>query len=77
MGIKGEPVAIGKLERFVGDWALAHSDEEVAPVIEKTAEGLNAITNGALLSGDANWSITTGWRLMFGSEAVPAGTSVS
>ncbi|MCC8035267.1 MAG: dihydropyrimidine dehydrogenase, partial [Rikenellaceae bacterium] len=22
LGIKGEPVAIGKLERFVGDWAL-------------------------------------------------------
>ncbi len=25
LGIKGEPVAIGKLERFVGDWKLAHS----------------------------------------------------
>lgn len=47
--------------------------DHIAPVIEKTAEGLNAITNGALLAGDANWSITTGWRLMFGSEAVPAG----
>jgi glutamate synthase (NADPH/NADH) small chain len=27
LGIKGEPVAIGKLERFVGDWALEHSAE--------------------------------------------------
>ena len=27
LGIKGEPVAIGKLERFVGDWALDHSAE--------------------------------------------------
>lgn len=27
LGIKGEPVAIGKLERFVGDWALEHSSE--------------------------------------------------
>ena len=25
LGIKGEPVAIGKLERFVGDWFLEHS----------------------------------------------------
>ncbi|MBQ1173969.1 MAG: dihydropyrimidine dehydrogenase, partial [Alistipes sp.] len=25
LGIKGEPVAIGKLERFVGDWSLEHS----------------------------------------------------
>ncbi|WP_303669832.1 FAD-dependent oxidoreductase, partial [uncultured Alistipes sp.] len=24
LGIKGEPVAIGKLERFVGDWKLEH-----------------------------------------------------
>ena len=30
LGIKGEPVAIGKLERFVGDWALEHADEESA-----------------------------------------------
>lgn len=26
LGIKGEPVAIGKLERFVGDWKLEHGD---------------------------------------------------
>ncbi|MCM1152450.1 MAG: NADPH-dependent glutamate synthase [Muribaculum sp.] len=27
LGIKGEPVAIGKLERFVGDWAIEHASE--------------------------------------------------
>mgnify|MGYP000012990694 FL=1 len=27
LGIKGESVAIGKMERFVGDWALEHADE--------------------------------------------------
>ena len=33
LGIKGEPVAIGKLERFVGDWQLEHEPEvpQVAP----------------------------------------------
>ena len=32
-GIKGEPVAIGRLERFVADWHNAHSTEKpVAPV---------------------------------------------
>lgn len=34
LGIKGEPVAIGKIERFIGDWALTHpkdSPEEKAP----------------------------------------------
>ncbi|MCC8018332.1 MAG: NADPH-dependent glutamate synthase [Rikenellaceae bacterium] len=30
LGIKGEPVAIGKLERFVGDWALANGGVESA-----------------------------------------------
>lgn len=29
LGIKGEPVAIGKLERFTGDWAIANGAEEV------------------------------------------------
>ena len=29
-GIKGEPVAIGRLERFVADWHAAHSDMSVA-----------------------------------------------
>ena len=28
LGIKGEPVAIGKLERFVGDWAIEHEGEK-------------------------------------------------
>ncbi|GHU98514.1 oxidoreductase [Bacteroidia bacterium] len=27
LGIKGEPVTIGKLERFVGDWNIAHGDK--------------------------------------------------
>lgn len=31
LGVKFEPVAIGKLERYVGDWAIAHAaDTEVA-----------------------------------------------
>ena len=31
LGIKGEPVAIGKLERFVGDWKLEHGAAPQAP----------------------------------------------
>ena len=30
LGIKGEPVAIGKLERYVGDWQLEHEAAAVA-----------------------------------------------
>ncbi|MCQ2143901.1 MAG: D-xylose transporter XylE [Bacteroidales bacterium] len=45
----------------------------IAPVIERAASGLNEITNGLLLASDGNWSVTTGWRLMFVSECVPAG----
>ena len=32
LGIKGEPVAIGKLERFVGDWELEHGSSQRAAV---------------------------------------------
>ena len=39
-------MAIGKLERFVGDWALAHSDEEVAPVIEKNGKRVAIVGSG-------------------------------
>ncbi len=28
-GIKGEPVAIGRLERFVADWHLAHAEQKI------------------------------------------------
>lgn len=30
-GIKGEPVGIGRLERFVADWHNAHSNEHITP----------------------------------------------
>lgn len=31
-GIKGEPVAIGRLERFVADWHMKHGNDKVEPV---------------------------------------------
>ena len=31
LGVKGESVAIGKLERFVGDWSIQHGAEATAP----------------------------------------------
>ena len=46
--------------------------DHIAPVIEKAASGLNEITNSSLLLEDSSWSVTTGWRLMFVSEAIPA-----
>jgi len=38
------------------------------PVIEAIGEGVNAVAPGS-----DPWTISTGWRYMFGSEAVPAG----
>lgn len=32
LGIKGEPVAIGKLERYVGDWKIAHTSDKMADI---------------------------------------------
>ena len=43
--------------------------DHIVPIIEQAANGMNQILNGA----EAQWSIETGWRLMFVSEAVPAG----
>lgn len=30
LGVKFEPVSIGKLERYVGDWAIEHADDEAS-----------------------------------------------
>ncbi len=38
------------------------------PVIESIGEGINAVAPGS-----DPWTIETGWRYMFGSEALPAG----
>lgn len=43
--------------------------DHIAPVMERAAEGLYDIVNAS----QAQWSIERGWRLMFVSEAVPAG----
>lgn len=42
--------------------------EYTNPIIEKTAQGVYNV-----VAGSDPWTIETGWRYMFGSEAVPAG----
>lgn len=49
LGIKGEPVAIGKLERFVGDWAIEHADE--LPVVKSESNGKKVAVVGSGPSG--------------------------
>ena len=46
LGIKGEPVAIGKLERYVGDWKIAHSGDTPAPVINRNGKRVAIIGSG-------------------------------
>ncbi|MBQ5493597.1 MAG: D-xylose transporter XylE [Prevotella sp.] len=41
--------------------------DHIQPLVEEMGKGLAAITPAA------QWTVTTGWRYMFGSEAVPAG----
>lgn len=58
LGIKSEPVAIGKLERYVGDWKIANAD--TAPVkIEKNGRKVAVIGSGpaglACASDLAKW----------------------
>ncbi len=45
LGIKGEPVAIGKLERFVADWAREHNIEPI-PAKEKKGKKVAVIGSG-------------------------------
>ena len=44
LGIKGEPVSIGKLERFVGDWAIRNNTK--VEVEEKREEKVAIIGGG-------------------------------
>lgn len=45
LGINGEPVAIGKLERFVGDWQLANGRAAAAPT-EKNGRRIAVVGSG-------------------------------
>ena len=44
-GIKGEPVGIGRLERFVADWHNAHSDQ-TPPVAESNGHKVAVVGSG-------------------------------
>ena len=46
LGVKFEPVAIGKLERFVGDWAIENEDAIPAPHIERNGKRVAVIGSG-------------------------------
>lgn len=46
LGIKGEPVAIGKLERYVGDWKIEHADSLPAPEIKKNGRKVAVVGSG-------------------------------
>lgn len=46
LGIKGEPVAIGKLERYVGDWRIANADNVPAPKIERNGRKVAVVGSG-------------------------------
>jgi len=41
--------------------------DHIQPLVEEMGKGMAAI------NPNAQWTVTTGWRYMFGSEAVPAG----
>jgi len=41
--------------------------EHTNPIIEQIGQGVNRVADGS-----DPWTITTGWRYMFGSEAIPA-----
>ena len=46
LGIKGEPVACGNLERFVGDWAIENQEGLPKPEIKKNGKKVALIGSG-------------------------------
>ncbi|WP_373898010.1 NADPH-dependent glutamate synthase [Haloimpatiens sp. FM7315] len=54
LGIKGEPVAIGKLERFVADWSREHNVDlsETAPKKNKKVAVIGSGPSGLTCAGD-------------------------
>ena len=46
LGIKGQPVACGSLERYVGDWAIRHQSELPKPEITKNGKKVALIGSG-------------------------------
>lgn len=46
LGIKGEPVACGSLERYVGDWAIRHQSELPKPEITKNGKKVALVGSG-------------------------------
>jgi len=46
LGIKSEPVAIGKLERFVGDWAIGNADKLPKPEITPNGKKVAVVGSG-------------------------------
>lgn len=45
-GIKGEPVAIGRLERFAADWAIAHPTDEAVSIPEPNGHKVAVVGAG-------------------------------
>ena len=46
LGVKGEPVAIGKLERFVGDWSIEHAESGAAAVLPRNGRRVAVVGSG-------------------------------
>lgn len=46
LGIKGEPVACGTLERYVGDWAIEHQSELPRPQIKRNGKKVALVGSG-------------------------------
>ena len=59
LGIKGESVAIGKIERFVGDWMLEHPEENTTPIAPHNGHRVAVVGSGpaglACASDLAKW----------------------
>ncbi|MEI8216588.1 MAG: NADPH-dependent glutamate synthase [Eubacteriales bacterium] len=62
-GVKGEPVAIGRLERFVADWHRKHFNDEVIEKVEGNGHHVAVVGSGPASLACAGDLITKGYNV--------------
>ncbi|MCI2241379.1 NADPH-dependent glutamate synthase [Adlercreutzia faecimuris] len=73
-GRKGEAVGIGRLERFIADWAEEHPDEAARALAERRAAHLAARADAAGAAADAEEITPLGGKAV---PVIPPGTDLS
>ena len=62
-GLKGEPVAIGRLERFVADWYMKNNEEEIVKTTKEDMPKVAVVGSGPAGLTCASELVKKGYRV--------------